>query len=524
MPSVIPARHCRLQSAVLQDPTEYFYDLYRTGKELGRGNFGVVRQCTNRITEDQLACKTICKATLESTSDRDQIQNEIQIMKKLAGHPSLVQLHGVYEDEVSLHLVMELCRGGELYHYINDAGHLEEEEAAQIFRQVAEALHYCHGNEILHRDVKPENILIADSSRRGGPLNVKLADFGLATEVRRGGCTQGVAGSKYYQAPEVLSNKPYNEKADMWSLGVVLYALLSGRLPFIEPERKKLIRLTKACRLSFEEEPWPCVSESAKQLINKLVTPDPKARLCAAEVLRHPWLQQHCPTLAGARKDPKLLMLHTAPEELTRQASDLVQAEEPSLSLNGWCSSGFFSFSPRPSKGFGGSGGAPYSALPSLEMPPHAHATPLRKRHRINGSALRGALGSRAAVPGASTTGGSASSTDSLGGAGRVGSKRSRKSSLFSLCCCFRPLPPGGESEAAAVAAPGKPEQVFLEDAGDLRQLDINIEVGPGLKSQTSIQAMFSSDAPAPHGRSSLKAKFMPVSFSVSKAEYKKLA
>ncbi|CAI5979337.1 unnamed protein product [Closterium sp. NIES-64] len=216
----------------------------------GTGQFGTVRRCTERLTGARFACKTISKDRLRSEAEQEEVRREVALMQRVGGsgagetqgvaHPGVVQLRGVFEDEHSVHLVMDLCEGGELFDEVVRRGRLSERDAANVFAQVASAVAHCHARGVLHRDLKPENILLTrDPSApfSTAPLTTKLADFGLAVPLQSGNRAMGVAGSPFYMAPEVLLGE-YALEADVWSLGVILYILLCGAPPFWGPTDK----------------------------------------------------------------------------------------------------------------------------------------------------------------------------------------------------------------------------------------------------------------------------------------------
>lgn len=160
-----------------------FSDCYILGDQLGWGKFGIIRACSDKLTGEVLACKSIAKERLVTQDDVRSVKLEIEIMTKLSGHPNVVDLKAVYEDENFVHLLMELCAGGELFHQIEKYGRFSEYEARILFRQLMEVVMYCHDNGIIHRDLKPENILLVSKSSLSP---IKLADFGLATYIKSG--------------------------------------------------------------------------------------------------------------------------------------------------------------------------------------------------------------------------------------------------------------------------------------------------------------------------------------------------
>lgn len=184
-PSIQPGGCFTSLTATILDmkQTLNFKDRYVLGDQLGWGRFGVIKACSDKLTGELLACKSIAKERLVTADDVRSVKLEIEIMNKLSGHPNVVDLKAVYEDEDCVHLVMELCAGGELFHRIEKHGRFSEYEARNIFRHLMQVVMYCHDKGIVHRDLKPENILLATKSLSSP---IKLADFGLATYIEPG--------------------------------------------------------------------------------------------------------------------------------------------------------------------------------------------------------------------------------------------------------------------------------------------------------------------------------------------------
>lgn len=267
--------------------TSNLKDRYVLGEQLGWGQFGVIRTCSDRTTGEVLACKSIAKDRLVTSDDMQSVKLEIEIMAKLSGHPNVVDLKAVYEEEDFVHLVMELCAGGELFHLLEKHGRFSESEGRVLFRHLMQMVLYCHENGIVHRDLKPENILLATKSFSSP---IKLADFGLATYIKPGQSLHGLVGSPFYIAPEVLAGA-YNQAADIWSAGVILYILLSGMPPFWGKTKSRIFEAVKAADLRFPSEPWDRISKSAKDLIRRMLCIEHSQRLTAQEVLDHCWME-----------------------------------------------------------------------------------------------------------------------------------------------------------------------------------------------------------------------------------------
>ncbi|EEF51085.1 calcium-dependent protein kinase, putative [Ricinus communis] len=262
-------------------------DRYILGEQLGWGRFGVIRACRDKVTGDVLACKSIAKDRLITLDDVRSVKLEIEIMTRLFGHPNVVNLEAVYEEDNDVHLLMELCAGGELFHQLEKLGKFSEYDAQVIFRHLMQVVQYCHDNGIVHRDLKPENILLATKSSLSP---IKLADFGLATYIKPGQNLHGTVGSPFYIAPEVLIGG-YNQAADLWSAGVILYILLSGMPPFWGKTKSRIFDAVRAADLRFPRDPWDQISASAKDLITGMLCVDSSKRLTAAQVLAHSWMQ-----------------------------------------------------------------------------------------------------------------------------------------------------------------------------------------------------------------------------------------
>ncbi|KAL6643557.1 hypothetical protein ACP70R_018323 [Stipagrostis hirtigluma subsp. patula] len=288
-----PAHIKRISSAglqvesVLRRKTDNLKDKYSLGRKLGQGQFGTTYLCVDKATGSECACKSIAKRKLITDEDVEDVRREIQIMHHLAGHPNIISIRGAYEDAVAVHVVMELCAGGELFDRIVRRGHYTERQAAELARVIVAVVESCHSLGVMHRDLKPENFLFVGNNE-DAPL--KTIDFGLSMFFRPGEVFTDVVGSPYYVAPEVL-RKHYGQEADVWSAGVIIYILLCGVPPFWAETEQGIFEQVLHGELDFESDPWPAVSENAKDLLRKVLVRDPTKRLTAHEVLCHPWLK-----------------------------------------------------------------------------------------------------------------------------------------------------------------------------------------------------------------------------------------
>ncbi|CAM0870180.1 unnamed protein product [Alopecurus aequalis] len=256
------------------------------GRKLGQGQFGTTYLCTEISTGCEYACKTILKRRLITREDVEDVRREIQILHHLSGHKNVVSIKDVYEDAQAVHIVMELLAGGELFDRIQGKGHYSESEAAELIRIVVSIVAMCHSLGVIHRDLKPENFLLLD---KDDDLSIKAIDFGLSAFFKPGEVFSELVGSPYYIAPEVLY-KRYGPESDVWSAGVILYVLLSGVPPFWAETQQGIFDAVLKGHIDFESNPWPKISDSAKDLIRKMLCHCPSERLKAHEVLRHPWI------------------------------------------------------------------------------------------------------------------------------------------------------------------------------------------------------------------------------------------
>ncbi|OIW08669.1 hypothetical protein TanjilG_03345 [Lupinus angustifolius] len=263
------------------------FDKYQLGKELGRGEFGVTHRCVDLKSGEAFACKKISKTKLRTEIDIADVRREVQIMRHLPKHPNIVSFREAYEDRDAVYLVMELCEGGELFDRIVAKGHYTERAAANVTKTILQVCKVCHDNGVIHRDLKPENFLFADASETS-PL--KAIDFGLSTFYEAGERFSEIVGSPYYMAPEVL-RRNYGPEIDVWSTGVILYILLCGVPPFWAETEEGIAQAIIGGNLDFTRDPWPKVSEEAKDIIKRMLDSNPYTRITLEEVLEHSWIQ-----------------------------------------------------------------------------------------------------------------------------------------------------------------------------------------------------------------------------------------
>ncbi|XP_023837981.1 calcium/calmodulin-dependent protein kinase type II delta 1 chain isoform X7 [Salvelinus sp. IW2-2015] len=269
-------------------PCTRFTDEYNLYEELGKGAFSIVKRCMRISSGQEFAAKIINTKKL-SARDHQKLEREARICRLLK-HPNIVRLHDSISEEGFHYLVFDLVTGGELFEDIVAREYYSEADASQCIQQILESVNHCHQSGIVHRDMKPENLLLA-SKLKGAA--VKLADFGLAIEVQ--GDQQawfGFAGTPGYLSPEVLRKDPYGKPVDMWACGVILYILLVGYPPFWDEDQHRLYQQIKAGAYDFPSPEWDTVTPEAKDLINKMLTINPVKRVTATDALKHPWICQ----------------------------------------------------------------------------------------------------------------------------------------------------------------------------------------------------------------------------------------
>lgn len=260
---------------------EQIHKSYILKRLIGSGQFGSVRIAVpaNRSTKQKFAVKSIAK---DKIHNKKQLKRELEILHCM-DHPNIIKLYEVYEDNRYIHLVTELCVGGDLFSHILEQEQLAEEQAAFIVYKVLLAIHHLHSLNYSHRDIKAENVLFTDT---GPNCEIKLIDFGLSNKFAEDREMHSLVGSPHYVAPEVLQ-KEYGPECDIWSIGVLMYFLISGTLPFLSETRREIYRKIIQCDYTFCGSIWGNVSALSKDLVTQLLNPNRKTRITAAEALEH---------------------------------------------------------------------------------------------------------------------------------------------------------------------------------------------------------------------------------------------
>jgi serine/threonine protein kinase len=260
---------------------------YILGKTIGEGTFGKVKLGQHTLTTEKVAVKILEKERIKDVSDVERVAREIHILK-LIRHPNIIQLYEVKSIQIietpkHLFLIMEYASGGELFDYIVAKTRLDEKEACLFFQQIISGIEYIHKLGVVHRDLKPENLLLDNNK------NIKIVDFGLSNTYKPGELLQTACGSPCYAAPEMIAGKKYaGLKVDLWSSGVILYAMLSGYLPFEDPNTSELYRKILNCEYEVPE--W--ISRPGVDLIRVVLDTDPDTRFTISQIRGHSWFKQ----------------------------------------------------------------------------------------------------------------------------------------------------------------------------------------------------------------------------------------
>lgn len=262
-------------------------EIYKFKEILGGGHFGTVRVAYKKNSNEKkkFAIKSISKKNL-TEKDLLDLMKEVEILSSL-DHPNIIHFYETYHDQYYFHIVMELCTGKEVFDRIIEEGVLNEQKVCQIIYKVLHAISYCHEAGITHRDLKPENILFETQEP---DAEIKLIDFGLSRKYDINEKMHTVLGTPYYVSPEVLKGE-YDQKCDVWSIGVLAYIMLSGEPPFKGDSNNEIFEKIMTQELKFNKEKWKKVSDEAKDFIKQCMVKRPEQRFKAAKAIEHPWFK-----------------------------------------------------------------------------------------------------------------------------------------------------------------------------------------------------------------------------------------
>jgi len=266
-------------------------DYYHIYEEIGRGGFSIVHRGVDISTGKEVAIKIISKKHEMSS---ESLQRELDIMRLVKDCPQVVSLIDVFENDEKYYIVLELVRGGDLLNTILKWDRCSEANAIKILRSILEAISYCHEKGIVHRDMKPDNLLVSNDLSM-----IKLSDFGLATVLGPNETTNLTVGTRSYLSPEMILKNSYNTSVDMWSIGCITYVLLAGYHPFSDDitDMPLYIQIVTG-NWEFHSDTLSDISETAKDFITELLVLDPSERMTAKQALMHPWLRMCSPPLS----------------------------------------------------------------------------------------------------------------------------------------------------------------------------------------------------------------------------------
>ncbi|NXN86535.1 DAPK3 kinase, partial [Bombycilla garrulus] len=254
------------------------------------GQFAIVKKCREKSTGVEYAAKFIKKRQSRASRrgvSQEEIEREVTILQQVL-HTNIVKLHDIYENKTDVVLILELVSGGELFDFLAQKESLSEEEATRFIKQILDGVNYLHSKKIAHFDLKPENIMLLDKNI---PIpHIKLIDFGLAHKIEDGVEFKNIFGTPEFVAPEIVNYEPLGLAADMWSIGVITYILLSGASPFLGETKQETLANITAVNYNFDEEFFSNTSDLAKDFIQKLLVKDTRKRLTIQEALSHPWI------------------------------------------------------------------------------------------------------------------------------------------------------------------------------------------------------------------------------------------
>lgn len=273
-----------------------FYGIYESKEVLGRGLASTVRKCVEKSTGQVFAVKIVDVSTEKQSEHearrlREETISEVEILRTLSGHASIISIHDFYTTPSFLFAVFEMAPKGELFDQLNSTVTVSEKKARRIMRQLFDGVAYMHSRDIVHRDLKLENILCIDDER------IVISDFGFATKLRKGETLRELCGTPGYLSPEILKCQMYEDapgysfEVDEWALGVIMYTLLAGYAPFYHRRQLLMMRMIQEGKYEFRKEQWSTITQEAKDLISGLLRVSVSERLTAKECLSLPWMR-----------------------------------------------------------------------------------------------------------------------------------------------------------------------------------------------------------------------------------------
>ncbi|CCD73789.2 phosphorylase kinase [Caenorhabditis elegans] len=283
-----------------------FNAAYESKEVLGRGLASTVRRCIEKGSGQHFAVKIVDISTEKQSENEakrllEETISEVEILRQLSGHPSIIKIHDFYQTPSFLFAVFEMAPRGELFDVLNSTVTVSEKRARRLMKQLFDGVEYMHARDIVHRDLKLENILCIDEER------IVISDFGFATRIPRGKKLRDLCGTPGYLAPETIrcqwydNAEGYSLEVDEWALGVIMYTLLAGCAPFYHRKQLMMLRLIQQGKFEFRNEQWANITAEAKNLITQLLQVDATKRISSKECLAHEWMipiaQQQAPQM-----------------------------------------------------------------------------------------------------------------------------------------------------------------------------------------------------------------------------------
>ncbi|KAL4015164.1 hypothetical protein IC575_027401 [Cucumis melo] len=298
---------------------------YILERRIGSGSFAVVWKSRHRHLGTVFAVKEIHKKKLLPKVS-DSLLREISILRTV-NHPNIIHLFEAIQTDDSIYLILEYCAGGDLWDYINRHGKVSEAVARDLMRQLASGLKVLQEKHLIHRDLKPQNLLL--SSKEGIPL-LKIGDFGFARSLANQALADTLCGSPLYMAPEIMNNQKYDAKADLWSVGAILFQLLTGKLPFTGSHPAQLFKnITESTELKFPKGALEELHPDSVNLCRSLLRQNPVERLSFKEFFNHKFFQEPRSNKA-VETTPVVQSLESASSEAEKVESHLEQPIESS--------------------------------------------------------------------------------------------------------------------------------------------------------------------------------------------------
>ncbi|KAL3826037.1 hypothetical protein ACJIZ3_022066 [Penstemon smallii] len=264
---------------------------YMVGQQIGAGSFSTVWHARHRVHGTEVAIKEIVTARLNPKL-QDSLKSEIFILKRI-NHPNIIRLHDMIEEPGKIYIILEYCKGGDLSMYLQQRqGRIPEATSKHFMQQLGAGLKVLRDNNLIHRDLKPQNLLLSTNDDKSV---LKIADFGFARSLQPRGLAETLCGSPLYMAPEIMQLQKYDAKADLWSVGAILFQLLTGKTPFTGSNQIQLLQnIIKSTELQFPPEAKD-LSPHCIDLCKKLLRRNPVERLTFEEFFNHPYLSQSQP-------------------------------------------------------------------------------------------------------------------------------------------------------------------------------------------------------------------------------------